>query len=106
MQACNSVPSAAYLLSTCGGICCTSTTLPGQLMTRLAVEPPTMLLCLIVGLNFDEGKVFVVTVATFRHSIERVAKLGLRPLQQDFLGFVHRNFKFHLTVLELIEASL
>jgi hypothetical protein len=43
------VPSSAYLLDGLGGIFCTSATLPGQLITRLAVEPPTMLLCCILS---------------------------------------------------------
>ena len=49
MQLCSMVPSAAYLLSTCGGILATNATLPGQLMTRLAVLPPTTLLCCMFG---------------------------------------------------------
>jgi len=33
------------LLLGCGGIFCTKATEPGQLITRFAVEPPTILLC-------------------------------------------------------------
>ena len=50
MTLCSSVPSSAYLLLGFGGILATSATLPGQLMTRLAVLPPTMLECCIIRL--------------------------------------------------------
>ena len=42
---CKSVPRSACSLEGLGGIFCTSATLPGQLITRLAVEPPTMFEC-------------------------------------------------------------
>lgn len=45
MALCNNVPVSAYELDGLGGTCWQSLTLPGQLMTRLAVLPPTILLC-------------------------------------------------------------
>ena len=43
MTLCKSVPRSACSLDGLGGICCTSLTDAGQLMTRLAVLPPTTL---------------------------------------------------------------
>ena len=43
MVLCSSVPVSAWTDDGCGGICWTSATLPGQAMTRLAVDPPTTL---------------------------------------------------------------
>ena len=45
MQLWSRVPSSANLLEGLGGIFADAATLPGQLMTRLAVEPPTIELC-------------------------------------------------------------
>ena len=47
MMLCSIVPSSAYLLDGLGGILAQSATEPGQLMTRFAVEPPTMSECCI-----------------------------------------------------------
>ena len=43
MTLCKRVPRAACSDSACGGIFCTNLTDAGQLMTRLAVLPPTTL---------------------------------------------------------------
>jgi hypothetical protein len=47
MTLCKSVPSSAYLLLGLGGILATRATEPGQLITLLAVLPPTILECCI-----------------------------------------------------------
>jgi hypothetical protein len=39
----------------CGGICAANFTEPGQLMTRLAVDPPTTELCCMVMPLVDEA---------------------------------------------------
>ena len=57
MTLCSSVPSSAYLLDGFSGICWTSLTEPGQAMTRLAVEPPTIVECWAISepsLVFDK----------------------------------------------------
>ena len=45
MTLCKRVPSSAYLLEGLGGIAAHKATEPGQLITRLAVEPPTTREC-------------------------------------------------------------
>ena len=42
MASCSNVPSSAYLLEGFGGILATNSILAGQAITRLAVEPPTI----------------------------------------------------------------
>ena len=85
MTSCSSVPSAAYLLSTWGGILATIATLPGQLMTRLAVLPPTILECVVILRLFNEGCDRVVAVALQFVEYELVAKRGADMIQEDRL---------------------
>jgi hypothetical protein len=55
MALCSSVPWSAWLLLGLGGIFCTKATEPGQAITRLADEPPTMLLCCMYCPLVDEA---------------------------------------------------
>ena len=51
---CNSVPRSAYVLLSFGGILATNATEPGQLMTRLAVLPPTIKECEAIVFSLSE----------------------------------------------------
>jgi hypothetical protein len=63
----------------------TIATLPGQLMTRLAVEPPTILECVVILRLFNEGCDRVVAVALQLIQYELVAKRGADMVQEDRL---------------------
>ena len=66
------MPSSAYLLEGLGGILATSATLPGQLMTRLAVLPPTILLWFIFWFLFSESEGFGVAVSVCFYLIRKL----------------------------------
>jgi hypothetical protein len=79
-----------------GGIFCTKATEPGQLMTRLAVEPPTILLCCIWCFLFGEFDFAAVAVGFDLYCIEGIWESGLRPFQKNFLCFGGGDFQFHV----------
>jgi hypothetical protein len=81
-----------------GGIFCTSATEPGQLMTRLAVEPPTILLCCIFCLH-GNGFWQIPAVAGIAHKLYVRHDLVFDVIQDDALDLGAGEFNFHFTVL-------
>jgi len=66
-------------------------------MTRLAVEPPTMLLCCIFFLHSNGAWDKAIAAANVVKAVAWDQRVGV--IQDDALDFSAGKFNFHLTVL-------